>query len=83
MTWQFDSAEGLRYATQFDAADVASDVKPEVVRVRLAEDESSVDATGDVITLPGDEGLHGDGALALQDTLARHLRRVLEGAARG
>jgi hypothetical protein len=34
---------------------------------------------GPTIVLSDDEGLHGDRALAFQDTLIRHVRRVLAG----
>lgn len=71
VTWQFDTASGLKYAANFDAAD-ACDVPPTVVRVRLG-------AAGSAVQLPDDEGLHGDGSIEFQERLACRLQRLIEG----
>lgn len=81
VVWQFDAADGLKYATQFDAAAATPGVATDVVRVRLVGGtETAAPGAGRVIALQQDEGLHGDGSLALLDTLTSRLRRVIERA---
>jgi hypothetical protein len=75
VTWQFDAADGLKYAANYDAADAATDRAPAVVRVRMGGE------AGEGLVLADDEGLFGDGALEIQDVLTRHLRRAIERAA--
>jgi hypothetical protein len=79
VTWQFDTAEGLKYAVQYDAASDFTGVPTEVVHMRLG---TSGDAASDSATIvfSQDEGLHGDGALEFQESLTRHLRARIEGA---
>jgi hypothetical protein len=78
VTWQFDTAGGLKYAANYTAA--LSQPAPEVVPIRLRMPRSADEAgNGPTIVLSDDEGLHGDRALAFQDTLIRHVRRVLAG----
>lgn len=77
--WQFDTADGLKYAAQFEAAQSANGYPPQVVRLRLATGAAPRSEPGDLlITIPQDEGLHGDGSPAWQDALTRRLTRLLE-----
>ncbi len=87
VTWQFDTAAGLKYAANYAAASRPSDPsipQPEVMQVRIdtaaAHDRSPARAPR--IALTDDEGLHGDQSLVFQDTLTRRLCRVIEGRAR-
>jgi hypothetical protein len=80
VTWQFDTADGLKYAVQFDAAESPGGQKPAVVRVRIGGPaEPREGAAGLTIRLTQDEGLFGDRSVEFQDTLMRSLRRVIEG----
>ncbi len=83
VTWQFDTADGLKYAANFDAADELDanqlEISEAVVRLRMATNESpAAGAQSSVITLPTDEGLHGDRSLQLQNLLTRRLRKLIE-----
>ena len=84
VTWQFDTADGLKYAVNYDAAPepLADDpgMRLDVVRVRMAGEQGSQSSigTGDALVLPDDEGLYGDRSLEFQEALTRHLRRIVE-----
>jgi hypothetical protein len=75
VTWQFDTAAGLKYAANYGAASGLDALvsPPEVIRIRM-------DPAGQTpsIVLPDDEGLHGDHSLLFQDALTRRLCRVIE-----
>lgn len=77
--WQFDTAGGLKYAVLFDAAHPTDGRRPQVVRLRLAGPAERAPEPADlVITIPQDEGLHGDASPAWQDALTRRLIRLIE-----
>lgn len=83
VTWQFDSADGLKYAANYDPAPQTAGEKLEIVRIRNAASaavngRSKNGAAAETIVLAEDEGLFGDGSLLFQEALARRLRRVLE-----
>jgi hypothetical protein len=82
ITWQFDTAEGLKYAVQFDAATEFPGVRTDILRTRFepASDAASEPGT---LTLAADEGLHGDAALELQEALTRRLRAWIEHGGEG
>ena len=85
VTWQFDSAEGLKYALHFDsAAGVADDPPdntlilksvPEADRRRAAFDACQSKNT---IALPRGVGVFGDRSLDFQAELSGLLRRWIE-----
>lgn len=80
VTWQFDTADGLKYATHFDAADPPAGVAMEVINLRLpqAGGVAPAGAPANAIVFEQDEGLHGDASLIFQDTLTNRLRRFIE-----
>jgi len=89
--WQFDTADGLKHAANFDAAPSFPERGTTVVKLRLrsgvgcvsGEETAEGSSTAPVIEFSRDEGLYGDGSLAFQDTLTRRLRRVIERAGAG
>ncbi len=85
VTWRFETADGLKYAANYDATgSPAGAPRPaaRLVRLRLASPAAAEPAAGSPppITLADDEGLHGDGSLRFQDTLTGLLRREIEAA---
>ncbi len=79
LTWQFDAADGVRYAVLYDAAP-PDGPPPEVHRLRLGG-STATRRTASGMTehlLSDDEGVHGDGSLAMLDALHRLLRRAIE-----
>lgn len=82
VTWRFETADGLKYAVNYDAEPEIAP-PPETVRVRmdLAAARGATEDAAPRITLTDDEGLHGDRSLLFQDTLTGHLRRVIEAPA--
>ncbi|MBU0638198.1 MAG: hypothetical protein KKB50_04975 [Planctomycetes bacterium] len=85
VTWQFDSAAGTRYATNYDSAAMIPTEAAQVVTVRCG-DTTGIAASGatDVDTLiADDEGIHGDGALEFQRGLMRRVHAWIERAADG
>ena len=79
VVWQFDTGGGLKYAVLFDAAQPTDGRRPQVVRLRLAGPAEPAPEPADlVVTIPQDEGLHGDASPAWQDALTRRLVRLLE-----
>lgn len=79
VVWQFDTTGGLKYAVSFDAAQPTDGRRPQVVRLRLAGPaEPAPEPTDLVVTIPQDEGLHGDRSPAWQDALTRRLIRLVE-----
>lgn len=74
LTWQFDTADGLKYVPQFEAASGNGAMR--IVRLRHgsgAGDEGGSDA----IELRTRLGLHGDGSLALQAELTAQVRALV------
>lgn len=85
VTWQFDVQHATKYATNFDSAAVLP--RPTYAHaVRFAADEQRAKEVATrrlpTITLPHDEGLLGDGSLAVQDALTKALRKAIERAAK-
>lgn len=85
VTWQFDTADGLRYSTHFDSAARLRDVPAKVVRLRMPgfADEKAGHGAGrpagsDEIVLPPVAGVHGDGSLDFQYALTGCVRRLLK-----
>lgn len=80
VVWQFDAADGLKYALNYDAAEARDGRRPTVVQLRLPQlggPDAPVPADH-VLELEEDEGIFGDGSLALQDHLTRRLRPLVE-----
>jgi hypothetical protein len=77
VTWQFDTAEGLKYAVQYEAARAFPGVPTETVRVRFVGAGEAADTPG-TLALVADEGLHGDGAFEMQQALTSRLRALIE-----
>lgn len=84
VTWQFDVHHATKYATNFGSAR-ALPPPTDSHAVRFAAATSSTRKAEarslPTITLPHDEGLLGDGSLAVQDTLTKALRKAIEQAA--
>ena len=97
VTWRFATADGLKYAVNYDAEPEIAP-PPETVRVRMDLTASKKGVRNlfceappgplrgkrfltPFFTLTDDEGLHGDRSLLFQDTLTRQLRQVIEGRA--
>lgn len=82
ITWRFATADGLKYAVNYDAEPEIAP-PPETVRLRmdLAASHGATEDAAPRITLTDDEGLHGDRSLLFQDTLTGQLRQVIEGRA--
>lgn len=77
VTWQFDAADGVRYALLYEAAP-EFDPPPEMLRIRLVDaHEARSQASRAEHLLVADEGLHGDGSLVMLDALHRIIRRAL------
>jgi hypothetical protein len=88
VTWQFDTADGLKCAAQFESATGVVGRKPLstlILRTGSAErrqrSNSSDRAAVEVHTLPANIGVLGDGSLAYQAELTKRLRRWIEQAA--
>jgi hypothetical protein len=85
VTWQFDSAAGLRYVVNYaSAAGIGNGGRETVVRVRPpraaeppAPDARNSGAPAELI-LAEDVGVFGDGSLAFQSELAGRLRGLIE-----
>jgi hypothetical protein len=83
VTWQFDTAVGLKYVAQFLAAP-AFETPPCGVRLRCAASDGVVPpahAVRQAIVLREDEGIFGDGAFRVLRALAAQVGRVMETAA--
>jgi len=87
VTWQFDAADQVKFAVNYDSAQPLADLPARIVHLRRGGESDYVGtprrvATGaareDVLTLEADEGLYGDGSLAFQEELTQRLRAVLE-----
>jgi hypothetical protein len=76
VSWQFDTADGLRYAVNFDSARELGEPAPRICRLRVM-DGRVVDERGEVV-VAHDEGLYGDRSLAYLDALVGWLRREIE-----
>ncbi|MEP0846134.1 MAG: hypothetical protein HRF50_04840 [Phycisphaerae bacterium] len=81
LVWQFDTAEGLRYAVHYDSAETLGPT-PEAGCLRLRSDDrrrSSVEARGpDERLMPLDVGVHGDRSLEYQRDLTHAVRQWIE-----
>lgn len=85
ITWQFDAAEGLKYALLYDAA-TAADSSPAAASLTIVTDD--VGASGptsparrggvSTMTIPRDAGVYGDLSLDYQSDLTNRLRRWIE-----
>ena len=83
--WQFDTADGLRYATHFDAAAPVKDAEVHELRLSLEGDRILAAADGGsprVVSEHGDGGIFGDGAFEVSEDLTRFLRNWIQGADR-
>lgn len=87
--WQFDTADGLKYAAHYESASGVADETP--VRTLIVRTDAAGpsrvptrpgDVPHDVLTLPADVGVFGDSSLAYQANLTRHLRTWIERARR-
>jgi hypothetical protein len=85
VTWQFDTAEGLKYALHYDsAATVATDTPTGTLILRTADGSPhapiahSSGTSAQVIALPACTGVLGDGSLGYQADLTTRLRRWIE-----
>ena len=76
LTWQFDTAAGLKYAASFDAAPDLADVPACVVRLRMAR-HAKPTASSEHTVFFESEGLFGDGAFEFQEHLMAVLRRLI------
>lgn len=81
ITWQFDTHDGLKYATSFDSAADLPPIEPRITKLRLPP-LTAAPPEPDAVILPTDGGLHGDGALAFQDDLTQRLKAIIEHNAR-
>ena len=78
VTWQFDTADGLKRAANFDAAPNI-DAPEKTVRLQMASNVSpNAKQKPSVITMPTGEGLHGDCSLQFQNLLNQRLRKLIE-----
>lgn len=85
VTWQFDSAAGLRYVVSYaSAAGIGTAGRETVVRLRTrgaaepaATDARIADAPPELV-LAEDVGVFGDGSLAFQSELTGRLRELIE-----
>ncbi|MBI5864824.1 MAG: hypothetical protein HZB38_10005 [Planctomycetes bacterium] len=81
VTWQFDTAAGLRYAALFGADE--SHAAPQAVRVLRVRASEQVEEVGrivhrgdaDELEVPADSGLFGDRSLDIQRDLSHEIRR--------
>ncbi|MBN2446288.1 MAG: hypothetical protein JXO22_06165 [Phycisphaerae bacterium] len=85
VTWQFDTAAGLRNIVTFlSAAPIMSGPAVETMRLIASPDAraktagDSGTATARTIRFSDSPGLHGDGSLEYQDRLTRRLRKLVE-----
>jgi len=79
VTWQFDTADGLRYAPHFDAAGEFADYADcRTVSLRCGEAPANAVAASDSIEIPWQPGIHGDGSLELQARLTTVVRDLLD-----
>lgn len=79
VTWQFESAEGLRYALHYDsAAGLPPPQHTLHVRTALHAAEAQLDERRGELVLPADVGVHGDGSLEFQRGLTLAVRRWIE-----
>jgi hypothetical protein len=76
VTWQFDTADGLKYAANYEAAQGRDDSN--VVSLRLGDPPPAPPLEEWGIVLADDEGLHGDRSLLFQDELTARLRGAIE-----
>jgi len=85
VTWQFDSAAGLRYVVSYaSAAEIGTAGRETVVCLSTrsaaepaATDARIADAPAELI-LAEDVGVFGDGSLAFQSELTGRLRELIE-----
>lgn len=81
LVWQFDTAEGLRYAMHYDSAETLGPT-PEAGCLHLRSDERrrrGVEARGpDERLMPLDVGVHGDRSLEYQRDLTHAVRQWIE-----
>lgn len=77
VTWQFDTADGLRYATHFRSAGELGE-HADTRTFCLCSIEASAGAGNDVIAIPRPLGVDGDGSLDYQAYLTAIVRGLLE-----
>lgn len=89
VTWQFDTADGLKYALHFDSATgVAADKPDGTLMLKTGDSRSDQRAARKnegsvrVVTLPAGAGVFGDRSLIYQADLTARLRRWIEQAGR-
>jgi hypothetical protein len=89
VTWQFDTADGLKYALHFDSASgVAADRPTSTLTLKTSDAKGESPAaprwegSALVMTLPADVGIFGDRSLSYQADLTARLRRWIEQAGR-
>lgn len=84
VTWQFDTADGLKYAPQYESA---AGVAPDMPACRLvlrthggrpAKRVQPPDGWSEALTLPASVGVFGDRSLTYQADLTDRLRRWIE-----
>lgn len=85
ITWRFETAAGLKYATLFESA-LPLQTQPVTHALRIRTDapggpRRDEPPTADLI-LPADAGLFGDGALEIQSRLGEFLRSRIAASAR-
>ena len=81
--WQFDTADGLKYATQFDSAAWLAEANITSLAVRTAPGgQFAIGRGSSVLEVPHDVGIHGDRSLAFQAELTVRLRKWIERAGR-
>jgi len=80
VTWRFETADGLKYAANYDQAPPPTAPPPEV-RLRMTGagcgTSAGVAVDGVGVARLGDEGLYGDGSLDFQEALTAHLRQAI------
>lgn len=76
VTWQFDTASGLRYIVDYDSASMLPLGPTEIIDVRIRAKSAS--DPRDSITIDADAGVLGDGSLEIQDQLTRAVMARLE-----
>lgn len=89
ITWQFDTADGLKYALHFDSATGVAADRPISTLILKASDArrerpaaSRCEGSARAMTLPADAGIFGDRSLPYQADLTARLRRWIEQAGR-
>jgi hypothetical protein len=79
VTWQFDTADGLRYAPHFHAAgDFTDHADRRSVNLRCGDAQASARVLRESIEISWQPGVHGDGSLELQARLTSIVRDLLE-----